>query len=138
MEKWRNVRKDFTWVFHKLTRCNVDVHGALISALNRRGKDGKSYSPWFFPSDQHYKALLEEQGFEVESVTLNPRPTELPTDIAGWIETFGFTFLAALDTEEERKQMVKEIVEELRYTHQREDGKWYLMYNRCRVVAYKP
>lgn len=114
------------------------MHGALISALNRRGKDGKSYSPWFFPSDQHYKALLEEQGFQVKSVTLNPRPTELPTDIGGWIETFGFTFLAALDTEEERKQMVEEIVEELRYTHQREDGTWFIMYNRCRVVAYKP
>jgi hypothetical protein len=82
--------------------------------------------------------LLEEQGFEVQTISLNPRPTELPTNVAGWIETFGFTFLAALDTDEERRAMVKEIAEEMKATNQREDGKWFLMYNRCRFVAYKP
>lgn len=114
-----------------------DVHGALIAALNRRGKDGKAYSPWFFPSDVHYKAMLEEQGFEVQTISLNPRPTELPTNIAGWIETFGFTFLAALESDEERRAMVQEIAEEMKVTHQREDGKWFIMYNRCRFIAYK-
>ncbi|CAO3694342.1 unnamed protein product [Umbelopsis ramanniana] len=115
----------------------ADVHGALIAALNRRGKDGKAYSPWFFPSDVHYKAMLEEQGFEVQTISLNPRPTELPTNIAGWIETFGFTFLAALESDEERRAMVQEIAEEMKVTHQREDGKWFIMYNRCRFIAYK-
>jgi hypothetical protein len=109
----------------------------LITALNRRGKDGKSFSPWFFPSDQYYKTLLEEQGFKVETISLNPRPTQLPTDVAGWIDTFGFSFLAALDTEEERRDMVHEIVEHLRPTNQREDGVWTVMYVRCRFIAYK-
>jgi hypothetical protein len=85
----------------------------------------------------HYKALLEEQGFKVETISLNPRPTELPTDIAGWIDTFGFSFLEALDTEEEQREMVQEVVEQLRYTHQREDGIWFIMYNRLRFIAYK-
>ncbi|CAM0137491.1 hypothetical protein VKS41_003146 [Umbelopsis sp. WA50703] len=115
----------------------ADVHGALITALNRRGKDGRSFSPWFFPSDQYYKTLLEEQGFKVETISLNPRPTQLPTDVAGWIDTFGFSFLAALDTEEERRDMVHEIVEHLRPTNQREDGVWTVMYVRCRFIAYK-
>lgn len=113
------------------------LHAALIQALNRRGLDGKAHSPWFFPTDGYYKQLLEDNGFEVQSIALVPRPTDLPTDIAGWIETFGFTFLAALPSDQERKAAVHEIVEELRPVLQKEDGSWGLMYSRLRTVAVK-
>ncbi|KAI8329476.1 S-adenosyl-L-methionine-dependent methyltransferase [Chlamydoabsidia padenii] len=113
------------------------LHSALIQALDRRGLNGKSYSPWFFPSDEHYKHLLEQNGFKVQSIALVPRPTRLTTDIEGWIRTFGFTFLEALPTDEDREEAINEIVENLRPAYQREDGSWYLMYNRLRAVAIK-
>lgn len=113
------------------------LHVALIQALNRRGLDGKAHSPWFFPSDDYYKGLLEENGFDVQSIALVPRLTRLTTDIAGWIETFGFTFLAALPSDQERHKAVQEIVEELRPAFQKEDGSWALMYVRLRTVAIK-
>ncbi|KAI8092652.1 S-adenosyl-L-methionine-dependent methyltransferase [Halteromyces radiatus] len=114
-----------------------EVHTALIQALNRRGLDGKAYSPWFFPSDIHYRHLLEKHGFNVQQIDLIPRPTRLDTDVAGWIETFGFTFLNALPTDRDRQQMIQEIVEQLRPSYQREDGAWYVMYVRLRAVAIK-
>ncbi|KAI8882934.1 S-adenosyl-L-methionine-dependent methyltransferase [Backusella circina FSU 941] len=114
----------------------LDVHAALIHALDKRGLDGKSYSPWFFPSSEYYSKLLEENGFKVEYAELVPRQTQLNTDVAGWIETFGFAFLEPFD-DKERKVIVKEIQDYLQYTNQREDGTWSVFYNRLRVVAIK-
>ncbi|KAG1149052.1 hypothetical protein G6F37_001549 [Rhizopus arrhizus] len=115
----------------------AEIHTALIAALNKRGLDGQSYSPWFFPSAEQYSRMLTENGFQVRSVELVPRLTELNTDITGWIETFGFAFLEALNSDAEREEAVKEIQEYLKLAHQREDGKWFIFYNRLRVVAIK-
>ncbi|ORX62089.1 S-adenosyl-L-methionine-dependent methyltransferase [Hesseltinella vesiculosa] len=114
----------------------VGVHTALIQALKRRGHDGQALSPWYFPSDMAYKALLEKNGFDVKEIALVPRPTELSTDIAGWVQTFGHPFLSVLD-EQEQAKAIEEIVEEMRPGYQREDGTWFLMYVRLRVVATK-
>lgn len=114
-----------------------EIHTALISGLNKRGFDGKKYSPWFFPSDQYYKQLLEENGFHVQYIALVPRPTQLDTDVAGWIKTFGFEFFNVLSSEEERNLFIQEVVEHLRPAYQREDGTWHAMYVRLRVVAIK-
>lgn len=115
----------------------VDVHNALIAALNRRGLDGKGISPWYFPSTEAYSRLLEENGFKVVKMESVPRPTQLPSDIAGWIRTFGFNFLDVLKNEEEREQMIQEVVEYLRPGCQREDGTWFIMYVRLRFIARK-
>ncbi|KAI9322797.1 S-adenosyl-L-methionine-dependent methyltransferase [Dichotomocladium elegans] len=118
------------------TNCG-EIHTALITALNRRGYDGKALSPWYFPSVEVYASHLRKNGFTVETIESVPRPTELNTDIVGWLTTFGFNFLHALKSEEECQQVVSEIVEHLRPCYQREDGKWFVMYVRLRVVAYK-
>ncbi|KAI9259022.1 S-adenosyl-L-methionine-dependent methyltransferase [Phascolomyces articulosus] len=114
-----------------------EVHTALITALNRRGHDGKALSPWYFPSEAEYSKLLQENGFQVEYIELVPRMTQLNTDVAGWLTTFGFNFLEALKDDEERQQVLSEIMEHLRPSYQREDGKWFIMYVRLRVVAHK-
>ncbi len=114
----------------------VEICTALIVALNKRGLDGASYSPWFFPSDQYYQKLLEDNGFQVEHCQLHPRMTEIDTDIAGWLEMFGFEWFKDI-TSEERKAIALEVQEQLRSSYQREDGKWVIMYNRLRVVAIK-
>jgi trans-aconitate methyltransferase len=115
-----------------------EIQTGLIIALNKRGLDGKSYSPWFFPSEKYYSKLLTENGFQVISAELCPRMTELNTDIAGWIEMFGFDFLKPLKSDEERREVMQEVQDYLRPSYQREiDGKWVIMYNRLRVVAVK-
>lgn len=86
--------------------------------MNRRGYDGKALSPWFFPSLEHYKSLLTANGFDVPHIELVPRITELDTDMAGWLTTFAFNFVKVLPTEEERKQVIDEVVEQLRPCYQ--------------------
>ena len=105
--------------------------------MNRRGYDGKVLSPWYFPSEIEYSKLLEENGFKVDSIELIPRMTLLNTDVAGWLTTFGFSFLQVLKTEEEHQEVLSEITEHLRPAYQREDGKWFVMYVRLRVIAHK-
>lgn len=119
-----------------MTDLIIEIQTGLISALNRRGLNGQSYSPWFFPSAEHYSKLLTENGFQVVQADLCPRITELNTDIAGWIEMFGFDFLKDIPIEE-HKQVALEVQEHLRPSYQREDGKWCIMYNRLRIIAIK-
>ncbi|CEP11515.1 hypothetical protein [Parasitella parasitica] len=114
-----------------------EVKTALVHALNKRGIDGNAASPWFFPSAEHYSHLLVENGFEVKEAELVPRMTELNTDIKGWIETFGFAFLERLANEQERAQVAQEVQDYLQPSFQREDGKWFIMYVRLRVIAVK-
>ncbi|KAG0244917.1 hypothetical protein BGW41_005516 [Actinomortierella wolfii] len=113
------------------------VRIGLHSALRRRGVDPQQVDPWFFPAPETYKALLEKHGFVVKSIQLIPRPTQLNTDVAGWIDTFGFTFLEPL-SEEDRKRVPHEVQEELRVSCQREDGVWFLDYVRLRFECILP
>ncbi|KAI9469019.1 MAG: S-adenosyl-L-methionine-dependent methyltransferase [Benjaminiella poitrasii] len=114
-----------------------EIHTALIHVLDKHGYDGRVVSPWFFPSAEHYQRLLFENEFEVKHVELVPRMTVLNTDIVGWIKTFGFAFLEPLASDEERKQVAREVQDILQPGFQREDGKWVSMYNRLRVIAIK-
>lgn len=114
-----------------------EIHTALITALNRRGFNGQCLSPWYFPSPDAYKTHLENNGFQVKSIDLVPRMTELDTDVGGWLRTFGFCFLQVLPSDKDREEVISEVMEHLRPSYQREDGKWFVMYVRLRVIAFK-
>ncbi|KAF9579544.1 hypothetical protein BGW38_004155 [Lunasporangiospora selenospora] len=113
----------------------ADVRSGLHAALRRRGVDPEPYDPWFFPGKSTYTRMLEENGFKVESMELIPRMTMLNTDIAGWIDTFGFTFLAPFESEEERKAIRDEVQQNLSFAQ--DDGAWCIMYVRLRFKAVK-
>ncbi|KAF9329711.1 hypothetical protein BG006_007250 [Podila minutissima] len=113
----------------------AEVRGALHAALRKRGHNPEDYDPWFFPGPKTYRKMLEDNGFQVESMDLIPRLTELSTDIAGWVDTFGFAFLAPIEDEEERKRIVREVQETLSFSC--DDGAWYIMYVRLRFKAIK-
>ncbi len=50
-----------------------------IDALDRRGIDGKSFVPWYFPDIQDYSERLRESRASVISyISLFPLPTPLP------------------------------------------------------------
>ncbi|KAI9333318.1 methyltransferase [Obelidium mucronatum] len=113
------------------------VHAALINGLDKRGYNGKSVSPWFFPSPQDYRQILEENGFTDVQIAHVGRPTALPeTGLKGWLDTFAMAFMDVLPTEEEEKEAFKlEIVEQLRPVCCDARGNWYLDYWRLRIDA---
>ncbi len=107
---------------------------ALIAALAHRGHDGTARFPCYFPTSEDYAAKLEAQGFAVESIELIPRPTPLPTDMRGWLETFGDNFVSMLPVEE-RGEVLDDAVALLRPSLRAPDGRWTADYVRLRFRA---
>ena len=115
--------------------------GAIVDALHHaladRGIDAKLLHPWYFPTVEEYRTRLELRGFQVNKIALIPRPTPLPTDIRGWLQTFANPFLVALPSTE-REAFLEEVVTRLELTLQNESGQWAADYVRLRFAASKP
>jgi SAM-dependent methyltransferase len=114
--------------------CVAKIRKALVSALNRRGLDGEAAVPWYFPTVEEYSALLKNAGFIVSTIALIPRPTPLPGDVTGWLETFGESFTDCLPPAE-RPTYIVEVREALRPELADSEGKWTADYVRLRFAA---
>ena len=110
---------------------------ALLAVLSRRGVDGLHGFPWYFPSDEDYKAKLESHGFRVESIALIPRPTPLPTDMKGWLETFARPFIGRLPLDDQAAAL-DETVALLRPALCDSNGRWTADYVRLRFATRLP
>jgi len=117
--------------------CVATIKRALVGALSRRGIDGDALNPWYFPTVEDYSARLAQRGFAVRYIALIPRPTPLPTEINGWIETFAQSFMAPLDAGD-RAGFIDEVREALRPGLCDANGKWFADYVRLRFAADKP
>jgi len=111
------------------------IVSAIESALASRGLSVSN--PWYFPRPEEYRALLEFGGFKVESLALTPRPTLLPGDVGGWLETFATPYTAVL-TDDGRSGFLSEVVDTLREVLCDENGDWRADYVRLRFSAVKP
>jgi len=68
---------------------------ALRAALRLHGEAEPAFA-WYFPSVEVQARLLQAHGFQVDSIALLPRPTPLPTGMAGWLSTFSDPWLAGV------------------------------------------
>lgn len=68
---------------------------ALRAAIRLHGQAEPAFS-WYFPTAEAYADLLRGHGFRVDSIALLPRPTPLPTGMAGWLRTFADPWLAGI------------------------------------------
>jgi trans-aconitate methyltransferase len=114
----------------------VQIKTALAQALARRNVDADRVFPWYFPSPAEYRTRLEAGGFEVNSISLFPRPTPLPGDMIAWLETFAGGIMAALPPDD-RLAFLSEVQETLRPTLSDEQGNWTADYVRLRFAARK-
>jgi SAM-dependent methyltransferase len=112
------------------------VAGAIAAALARRGLSFADHDPWYYPSDDEYRAELRRAGFRVEHLEAFDRPTPLPGDMAGWLDTFARAFLAAVPPAE-RAALRGEVTAALEPALFR-DGRWFVDYVRLRFHAVKP
>lgn len=106
---------------------------ALRSVLERRGVTYRW--PWYFPSPDAYRARLVAHRFAVDAVTLVPRPTPLPTDMAGWLQTFAGSLFERDVPAAVRADIEQEVVALLRPSLCDEAGRWTADYVRLQVVA---
>jgi trans-aconitate methyltransferase len=112
------------------------VTEAMLAALAARGIDGRALWPWYFPTDDDYRARLDAAGFEVRSIALMRRPTRLPGRMAEWVATFGGRFLDAV-AETERAGFLAEVETRLAPALLGADGVWTADYVRLRFMAVK-
>ncbi|WP_207461925.1 class I SAM-dependent methyltransferase [Azospirillum sp. SYSU D00513] len=113
------------------------IVAALKDALARRGLDGAAANPWYFPTAEEYRGRLEAAGFTVATIHLIPRPTPLPTDMAGWLGTFAQSFLNPV-REAERAALLAELLDRLAPELRDAGGRWTDDYVRLRFAAVKP
>lgn len=107
---------------------------AVVVALRAVLGERAPSSPWYYPTADEYAERLEAHGFSVDSIALIPRPTPLPTDLAGWLDTFGGRFFSLLPPDERlaaRDAVVALLTPVLRDTR----GRWTLDYVRLRFAA---
>jgi trans-aconitate methyltransferase len=116
--------------------CIHKIRTALVQALDRRGLDGEARVPWYFPTPGDYATRLERAGFRVDSIALIPRPTPLPGDIIGYLETFALNFFQGL-SDEARSDYLQEVRMVLEPQLRDADGCWVADYVRLRFAATK-
>ncbi len=116
--------------------CVALIRGALEKALAKRGYDITDLNPWYFPTAEEYGRRLMAQGFEVEEIRVFPRPTPLPGEMLGWLETFAKVFVSPFPPDE-RSNLLHEVQESLRPVLCK-DGQWSADYTRLRFRAVKP
>ena len=116
--------------------CVATIESALRAGLERRGIDPHGVQPWYFPTDSQYREKLEGHGFAISSLALIPRPTKLPGDIVGWLETFAGSFAGPLP-EAERLGYFAEVREALRARLCDASGDWTADYVRLRFAAHR-
>ncbi|MDH3694298.1 MAG: methyltransferase domain-containing protein [Gammaproteobacteria bacterium] len=112
------------------------VVAAVTQVLAARGIDSAEHNPWYFPSVNEYRERLEAHNFDVHSIELIDRPTPIPGDIAGWLETFAESFLVAVPVSE-RAVLLDELRECLRPDLCDASGNWTVDYVRLRFAAGK-
>ncbi|KAK6826618.1 hypothetical protein RU639_005503 [Aspergillus parasiticus] len=124
----------------------AEVHSAIISGLVTQGipvEQAREASPWWFPSQQAMKNLVEGAGLNWVKGEVQLRQTTLTEHekggVEGWIRLFGEPFLELLPTTEARDAAIKHAVDVLeavgRHQH---DGSLTVNYIRLRFVAQKP
>jgi len=116
--------------------CVHKIRTALVQALNRRGMDGEAHVPWYFPTPGDYATRLEQAGFRVDTIALIPRPTPLPGDIFGWLETFAQNFVHGFSGEA-RAVFLEEVRAALGPQLRDSTGTWVADYVRLRFAATK-
>lgn len=133
---WRSLKPGGRFVGECGGYGNVStIVRAIESALLSRAVSASN--PWFFPRADEYRNLLEARGFTVERIALFPRPTPLPGDLDGWLETFAQPHTSALPAAK-RKEFISEVIELLRPVLCDENGNWRADYVRLRFSATKP
>ena len=135
---WRALRPGGRFVAEMGGDGNVRrIVGALVAGLDRRGLDGRAVVPWYFPTIADYRSRLEKRGFRVDSIILFDRPTPLPGEMTGWLQTFAESFTSRLPAAE-REPYLAEVSAALAPELRDGNGRWTADYVRLRVAATRP
>lgn len=108
---------------------------ALIAALQFRGISTHGRYPWYFPTPDEYRNVLETVGFKVKSLALVPSPKILPPGMERWLTHFAEPFIHGLE-EDLRFTIIDNALLTLGYTLHDGYDNWTADYVYLRVSAH--
>ena len=117
--------------------------GVLVAALRRALAEAgvphaEQPQPWYFPTPNEYRALLEAHGLHVRFMRLFPRMTPLdPGDgaLRQWLSQFAAAFLDCVPAE--GRDAILDTVEAQTRAALWRGGRWHVDYHRLRFMAVK-
>ncbi|MBE9070299.1 class I SAM-dependent methyltransferase [Leptolyngbya cf. ectocarpi LEGE 11479] len=118
-------------------RGNIQTLISAVEDVVKRNPDMGTFSnPWYFPSVDEYKNKLQENGFQINSIKLIPRPTPLQTGVKEWLKIFTNYIIADMPKKLEQSFLceVENAVREKLYSDERG---WVADYVRLRFHASK-
>ncbi|MEL6196767.1 MAG: methyltransferase domain-containing protein [Pseudomonadota bacterium] len=111
------------------------IRTALIAVLARdHGIETQLDEIWAFPSPTEQRARLERAGFEVEQITLIPRPTRVEAGMEAWLATLAAPVLAKV-APERRHGLIEAVTTLVAPALRDGDGIWWADYVRLRYQA---
>ena len=112
------------------------IRVALLAVLQVHGVPVKRIENNRFYAPAEYRSRLERQGFQVEQITLTPRPTPLPSGMTEWLQTFRQSVFAQLPVAEQ-PAAIEQVVTLLKPVLCDAEGDWTADYVRLRFVAHR-
>jgi len=107
--------------------------------LTERGYPVPAEDPQWYPGVEEFVRIYGRAGFADIEARLIPRPTPLPTGVAGWVKTFRAGWLdVASVPEAERDEVAEAIERRLAPALRQADGSWVADYVRLRFTMRKP
>lgn len=115
------------------------LRGGIRDELKERGYPIPDEDPQWYPSVEEFVRLYACVGFTQINAQLIPRPTPLPSGVAGWVKTFRAGWLdVAQVPHKARDEIASAIERRLQPRLQQEDGSWTADYVRLRFSMRKP
>ncbi|KAJ1988466.1 hypothetical protein H4R33_002412 [Dimargaris cristalligena] len=116
---------------------NDAIHAALIAAANQRGYDGVAISPWYYPTAEEYRAVLEDNWMHVHRAEIEPVVVQLSVTLRVFLESIAYGYVAGWADAATQKEILDEVeraVEPVVCRH----GLYYSDHMYLYVVAQKP
>ena len=119
------------------------IRTALSAVLAPHGVDPEVLAASCYPSAEHFRQLLEDAGFSVETIAIHPRPTPLPggpDGMALWLNTFRNGVLNGLAPASRAEALAATValLRPILYdSRQHDEGTWTADYVRLRFKATK-
>ena len=134
---WQCVKTGGRFVGEFGAQGNVEtIRSALHEALRRRGIEPLALDPWYFPSAEDFSNLLIKSSFNVRSIEIIERPTQLPGELLDWLEIFAQPFANAID-KDHRGSFLDEVCQRSKSALRNAEGRWTVDYVRLRFAAVK-
>jgi len=110
---------------------------AVVTAMRAVGAscggDETLAGPWFYPTVEQYRSMLEEQGFSVDRIATFARPTLLPNGMRSWLEVMRKPFFDQFGDQAE--DAYSKVVTALEPSLRDHKGNWFADYVRLRFCA---